>query len=109
MKYRERWSEPPAGTRATVMIFRGVKWLVMSYPMSASDPPAALSPAERSVALYAVLGLSNAEIARIRGKSARTIAAQLAAVYRKLDVKSRFELAFRFGRLPPGIPQNTNH
>jgi DNA-binding CsgD family transcriptional regulator len=37
-------------------------------------------------------GASNQDIARTRGVSVRTVANQLAAVYRKLGVRSRAEL-----------------
>lgn len=52
-----------------------------------------LSPAEREVAALAREGLSNAEIARARGVAVRTIANQLASIFRKLGVGSRVELA----------------
>ena len=57
-----------------------------------------LSVAENDVAADAAAGLSNAAIARKRGRSTRTIANQLAAVYRKLGVSSRSELAVRLYR-----------
>ena len=52
-----------------------------------------LTAAERAVALDAVAGHSNKEIAARRGSRVRTVANQLAAVYRKLGVSSRAELA----------------
>jgi DNA-binding CsgD family transcriptional regulator len=54
-----------------------------------------LTPAERSVAQLAMTGMSSAAIARRRRCSARTVANQLASVYRKLGVQSRGELAAR--------------
>ncbi|MDB4964227.1 MAG: hypothetical protein JWP01_4226 [Myxococcales bacterium] len=54
-----------------------------------------LTPAEHAVAQLAMSGMSNAAIARRRKCSARTVANQLAAVYRKLGVQSRGELAAR--------------
>lgn len=54
-----------------------------------------LSPAEREVSLLALQGLPNLEIAKIRGASPRTIANQLATVYRKLGAKGRRELRAR--------------
>ena len=56
----------------------------------------ALSPSERDVALFAVRGLSNAEIANLRGKSEATIKTQINAVYRKADVSSRTQLLSLF-------------
>ena len=47
-------------------------------------------------------GLANAAIARRRGTSARTVANQVASIFRKLGVQSRAELAARWGqRLEP--------
>jgi DNA-binding CsgD family transcriptional regulator len=53
---------------------------------------ASLSAAERDVAELAARGLSNTEIARARRVATRTIANQLAGVYRKLGVSGRREL-----------------
>ena len=52
-----------------------------------------LTRAEEEVARAAIGGLSNAEIATMRGRSERTIANQLASIFRKLGVTSRAELA----------------
>jgi len=53
---------------------------------------AALSPAERAVSRCLVEGLSYDEIAQLRGTSKRTIANQIAAVFRRLGVSGRNEL-----------------
>jgi DNA-binding NarL/FixJ family response regulator len=59
-----------------------------------ADPDfASLSRCEREVARLARQGLSNAEIAEARGTSPRTVANQLARVYRKLGIGSRVGLA----------------
>lgn len=75
----------------------GESFVVMSVsavtPTTAS--PAGLSEAEREVAQDAAAGLSNAAIAKKRKRSPRTIANQLASIYRKLSIASRAELAFR--------------
>lgn len=52
----------------------------------------ALSPSERDVAMFALRGFSNSEIATLRGKSEATIKTQLNAVFRKADVTSRAQL-----------------
>jgi DNA-binding NarL/FixJ family response regulator len=58
-----------------------------------SDPRlAGLSWTERAVAELAVRGLSNAAIAEARRTSTRTVANQLAAVYKKVGALSRREL-----------------
>jgi DNA-binding CsgD family transcriptional regulator len=79
----------------------------------APQPPPSSSPrsgvwrmtrAEREIAAHVMNGHSNASIARRRGTSSRTVANQLAALYRKLRVGSRTELAARLSRqLVPGV------
>lgn len=60
-----------------------------------------LTPAERQIALLAVDGLSNAEMARVRGGgSPRTVANQIAAIFRKLGLRSRTEIVCRLARGP---------
>jgi DNA-binding CsgD family transcriptional regulator len=63
-----------------------------------NDPVEYLSLAEQEVCRHAVAGLSNAAIAELRGCSPRTIANQLAAVYRKLGVRGRRELRVHLSR-----------
>jgi DNA-binding NarL/FixJ family response regulator len=60
-----------------------------------SRPPqwALLTDAEAEVVRLALAGLGNAEIARRRGTCERTVANQLASIFRKLGVASRSELA----------------
>jgi len=70
--------------------------LVRALDGEGGDPEeswAPLSPGERDVARLARTGLSNAEIARARGTSPRTVANQLARIYRKLGMGSRMDLA----------------
>lgn len=56
----------------------------------------ALTPAERDVALFAVKGLSTAEIATLRKTSEGTIKAQTNAIYRKAGVTGRPQLLSLF-------------
>jgi DNA-binding CsgD family transcriptional regulator len=63
---------------------------------------ASLSAAERDVAGLAARGLSNTEIARARRVATRTIANQLAGVYRKLGVSGRRELRAWFRKRGSG-------
>ncbi len=56
----------------------------------------ALTPAERDVALFAIKGLSTAEIASLRGTSEGTIKAQTNAIYRKAGVTGRPQLLSLF-------------
>ncbi len=52
-----------------------------------------LTAAERAIAALVAGGYSNQQIARLRGTAPRTIANQLAGLYRKLGVTSRVEMA----------------
>lgn len=51
-----------------------------------------LSDSERSVAVYAMKGFSNGEIAQMRGTSASTVKSQMNAVYRKTGFSNRQQL-----------------
>ncbi len=51
-----------------------------------------LTPSERDVALFAIKGLTNAEIAALRNSSEGTIKAHLNAVFRKAGVSGRNQL-----------------
>jgi DNA-binding NarL/FixJ family response regulator len=92
--------DEPSALRVTELDVGGEKLLVISYPIEQPDLVArfGLTEAEACVAQLAIEGLSNAEIARRRGSSARTIANQVAAVLRKVGVASRRELAARYAR-----------
>jgi DNA-binding CsgD family transcriptional regulator len=52
----------------------------------------ALSPAERDVALFAIKGMSTAEIGSLRNTSEGTVKAQTNAIYRKAGVTGRPQL-----------------
>jgi DNA-binding NarL/FixJ family response regulator len=85
---------------------RGRVALIRVYCMGAEDGPClppVLSRSENAVATLLLTGASNAQIAAARAKSARTVANQIASIFRKLGVRSRGELAARFAsRLPQG-------
>lgn len=55
-----------------------------------------LTPAEADVALFAIKGLSTAEIAALRGTSEGTVKAQTNAIYRKAGVSGRTQLLSLF-------------
>ncbi len=55
-----------------------------------------LTPAEADVALFAIKGLSTAEIASLRGTSEGTVKAQTNAIYRKAGVTGRPQLLSLF-------------
>jgi DNA-binding CsgD family transcriptional regulator len=56
------------------------------------DSAISLSSAESDVAQHILAGRSNSEIAALRRCSARTVANQVASLFRKLGVRSRLEL-----------------
>jgi DNA-binding CsgD family transcriptional regulator len=55
-----------------------------------------LTPAERDVALFAIKGMSTAEIGSLRATSEGTIKAQTNAIYRKAGVSGRSQLLSLF-------------
>lgn len=55
-----------------------------------------LTPSERDVALFAIKGLSTAEIASLRATSEGTVKAQTNAIYRKAGVSGRSQLLSLF-------------
>lgn len=54
--------------------------------------PDGLSESEREVALLALNGATNAEIAEKRGTARQTVANQLRSIFQKLQINSRAEL-----------------
>jgi DNA-binding NarL/FixJ family response regulator len=71
-------------------------YVLLSYPRRAEDSKLGLTPSEHAVARALLAGFSNADIGRLRGSSTRTIANQVASIFRKLGVRSRAELAARW-------------
>jgi len=69
---------------------------VLSFALP-NNYSALLTRAERDVALLVLTGKSHDDIAKIRGRATRTIANQVASVFRKLGVASRTELLVKFG------------
>lgn len=73
-----------------------------------------LTKAERDVALFAIKGMSTAEIAVLRSTSEGTVKAQTNAIYRKAGVSGRSQLLSLFiddlmrdtGNLRPAQPQS---
>lgn len=71
--------------------------VVLSAPIPDGVTLEELTPAEREVARAVLRGLSNEQVARLRGCRPRTVAVQLASIYRKLGISSRSELAALVG------------
>ena len=67
-----------------------------------------LTPSESTVAIYAMKGFSNAEVAGLRGTSAATVKSQLNAVYRKSGFANRQQLiSFLVEELMSGVAIRT--
>ncbi len=67
----------------------GEQFVVLSFPVAAPKVPAGLTPAQREIVAEILAGRSNEEIARKRRTSPRTVANQIASIFRALGVKSR--------------------
>lgn len=84
--------DPPSGLRVSRFDLDQDEYLVLSYPTRPLRLPADFTPAEREVTIAILHGFSNREIADARQVAVRTVANQVAAVFKKLDVCSRIEL-----------------
>lgn len=78
--------------RASRISVAGEDLAVFSFPLAPPVLRADLSAAERAVAEDLLDGRSNAEIATTRCTSVRTVANQVASVFKKLGVHSRSQL-----------------
>jgi DNA-binding CsgD family transcriptional regulator len=90
---------------ASVKILRldgaaGVRYLAALRPLPPYllAPAAGLTPRQREIAEYAAAGATIREIAAATGCAADTVRTHLRAVYRRLAVSSRLELAWRLYR-----------
>lgn len=85
----------PSGPRACLaeLALAGEHLLVGSWPMADPARLQGLSPAEQAVAALLLAGSTQADMARHRGVSERTVANQVQGLYRKLGVHSRVALA----------------
>jgi DNA-binding CsgD family transcriptional regulator len=82
---------PPPGLRGAWVARPDL--VILSEPIAPEVDWPELTPAEARVASLALAGLDNRTIARERGVAPSTISSQLEAIYRKLGVGSRSELA----------------
>jgi DNA-binding CsgD family transcriptional regulator len=90
---------PPPGLRALRIEASGTEYAIVSAPLpQLEELSAELTRTELDVVRRLLDGQSNAVIARERSTSPRTVANQVAAVYRKLRVGSRAELAALWAR-----------
>lgn len=83
-----------------VRLLGGAELCWLFLPVEAFGLAPCLTVAERQVVTGVLNGRTNAAIATARRTSCRTVANQLAAIYRKLGVSSRWELAARVAGLP---------
>lgn len=72
---------------------------VHPVPYARLSPLSELTPAQRRVALMGAEGASVNEIARSLSRSRETVREHLAAVYRRLGVRCRVDLARKLGRV----------
>jgi DNA-binding NarL/FixJ family response regulator len=82
----------PRGLTATRIRYDGGDYLVLRYPAPRWSLPPSLSKTEQRIVLELIAGASQHAIALDRGTAARTVANQVASIYRKLKVHSRIEL-----------------
>lgn len=86
-------SGPPRGLVADRLGAAEDELVVLSFPLG--DSRAGLTRAEQEILRSLLDGMTRASIARARATSERTVANQIASVFRKLGVHSRSELAAR--------------
>jgi DNA-binding NarL/FixJ family response regulator len=87
-----------AGLRSSTLERDGHRWLVWSFLRCGPALPQSLTEAERAVVIALLGGDSNQDIARKRRTSVHTVANQVSSIFRKLNVQSRAELAFKLTR-----------
>jgi DNA-binding NarL/FixJ family response regulator len=83
--------------------------VLFSFPLEQGEPLGELTPAERGVLDGVRHGLSNAQIARLRGVSVRTVANQIATLFKKVGAQSRLDLALLAARTERGCPEGRTH
>lgn len=93
MKNRRATFSPPPDLAAYLFRVGCDELVIFEWTAeSSSSVPDTLTTAEREVLLLLERGASNAEIARHRGTSVRTVGNQVGTIFRKLGVASRSEL-----------------
>ncbi len=82
--------------RASALRVGDHEFMVLSAPLPDTECMSCLTAAQREVAALLLEGQSHRAIAKTRGCAERTVANIAAAIYRKLGVHGRAELAGRF-------------
>jgi DNA-binding NarL/FixJ family response regulator len=88
--------EAPADLDVRFVRRNGEQLAVLSFAWRELRIPTVVTEAEKAVIDAVIRGRSNAQIASERGRSARTIANQIASIFKKLGVHSRSELIARY-------------
>jgi DNA-binding NarL/FixJ family response regulator len=101
-KGKKRPSQPdipaPSGLRVSRLRLHDEELAVFTFPLALPLIPQGLSAAERAVVTGLLAGKSNADIAKARHTSVRTVANQVASLFRKLGVHSRAQLVAALSR-----------
>jgi DNA-binding NarL/FixJ family response regulator len=80
----------PKDVEVELLEIGGERLAILTFPSERT--PEGLSPAELEILRLLRKGMSNAEIARARATSVRTVANQVASLLRRFGVASRHEL-----------------
>lgn len=83
---------PPPCLEVHTFVVGGEEYALLRYDERPGPCDSALTGAEREVLQLALQGLSNDQIATARNTRPRTVANQIASLFRKLNVSSRLEL-----------------
>lgn len=86
---------PPRGMVAHRFDIGSDAFAILEFPLvdfAVSRLASSLTDSERDVMRLILEGKSNSEIARDRGRAIRTVANQVASIFRKLGIGSRCEL-----------------
>jgi DNA-binding NarL/FixJ family response regulator len=94
----ESWPQPPPDLELSIVWIDGEELAVLSHRLDSPASLAGLTEAERQVAADVIDGFTNEQIATRRGTSSRTIAKQVASIFRKLGVGSRRQLFAKMKR-----------
>ncbi len=98
LEVTDGWPQPPPDLEISIVWIDGEELAVLSHRLDTPAPLAGLTEAERHVAADVIEGFTNEQIATRRGTSARTIAKQVASIFRKLGVGSRRQLFAKMKR-----------
>lgn len=89
---RSPWPQAPRDLELSFVWIDGDELAVLSHPVDGPATLDGLTEAERQVTADVVDGLSNRQIALRRGTAPRTVAKQVASIFRKVGVGSRRQL-----------------